>query len=393
MIPTTLINAFFDRHVRPDITLFGRSRPRFLVLGWTGFGAALLLSQGLAAARGLSGWVMLLVSLCGAATFLGQAMLVKMWTGNERLVYYHHQVAILATSAGLLWLLRHPLLTYLDLTMLGVGTMLAFGRVGCLMAGCCHGRPHDWGVHYRQAHVDTGFPPHLADTRLLPIQAFEAGWVGLAVLAGSLRLLAGARPGEVLAAYLLAYAAGRFLFEFLRGDPERSYALGYSEAQWTSLVITAAILAGELLGWLPAQPIHLAAGGVLLLSFAGIALHRRHPDPRRRLFQARHMNEIARGLAHLSPGEKVQVVTTSLGLNISFSVVQSPGKSRMHYAFSSRLTALTPAAATALARLVRCLKHPQSPGELINVTPGVFHWVVDKEFTVSPEESGAGEPK
>ena len=30
---------------------------------------------------------------------------------------------------------------YLDATALGLGAFLACGRVGCTLAGCCHGRP------------------------------------------------------------------------------------------------------------------------------------------------------------------------------------------------------------------------------------------------------------
>ena len=70
-------------------------------------------------------------------------------TGEERIIYYRHEIAVMVVAALLLWLLRQPLLPYLDVTILGIGMFLTCGRMGCFMVGCCHGRPHDWGVCYR----------------------------------------------------------------------------------------------------------------------------------------------------------------------------------------------------------------------------------------------------
>ena len=42
--------------------------------------------------------------------------------------------------------LELPVLPYLDLTCLGLGIFLVCGRQGCLMVGCCHGKPCGWGI-------------------------------------------------------------------------------------------------------------------------------------------------------------------------------------------------------------------------------------------------------
>ena len=70
----------------------------------------------------------------------------------------------------------------------------AFGRVGCFFAGCCYGKSG------------------------IPVQLYEA--LFNFVLFGLLLWRYPHRrfPGEIFSLYLLFYPAGRFFFEFLRGD-------------------------------------------------------------------------------------------------------------------------------------------------------------------------------
>lgn len=82
-----------------------------------------------------------------------------------------------------------------------------FGRLGCLMAGCCHGEVTDawYGVY----HVSL-------DARAVPLQLFEAIFLfGLAALL-TWRLWKKQRGNFGL--YLLAYAVWRFCIEYLRAD-------------------------------------------------------------------------------------------------------------------------------------------------------------------------------
>ena len=91
-----------------------------------------------------------------------------------------------------------------------------FGRLGCLAAGCCHGRPAwnlPWAVTFpaRSASAFQGVPVH-------PTQLYEAA--GLVAVFAVLVVL-WRRPqtrGVLLGAYLIGYATLRFTVEYFRGD-------------------------------------------------------------------------------------------------------------------------------------------------------------------------------
>jgi len=111
------------------------------------------------------------------------------------------------------------------------------GRLGCLAAGCCYGKPTDvaWAITFTNplaANVGTplGIPLH-------PTQLYEAG----AALLILVFLLATERRGRAFAGrtfwlYMLLYAVSRFIIEIYRGDP-RGMVLGFSTSQFISLVL------------------------------------------------------------------------------------------------------------------------------------------------------------
>ena len=170
------VNRFFDRVARLESCL-GGARSAFHACGIVGLVFAVALGLWLTRRQGLSTSVILILSAASVAALLGQTLVMKVLTGEEELVYYRHEVAIIAVAAVTLWLLGHPIWPYLDITLLAVGVFLACGRFGCLMVGCCHGRPHAWGIRYSPAHADAGFTRHYVGIRLFPIQLVESLWV------------------------------------------------------------------------------------------------------------------------------------------------------------------------------------------------------------------------
>ena len=113
-----------------------------------------------------------------------------------------------------------------------------FGRLGCFLAGCCHGRPTDsfFGVTFSDPNCQVEHS--LLNTPLYPVQLMEA--------AANLTLFfllwffyrRKSFNGQMILIYAVAYALIRFLIEFLRGD-ERGWVMdGYlSTSQFVALAI------------------------------------------------------------------------------------------------------------------------------------------------------------
>ena len=136
---------------------------------------------------------------------------------------------LLAVPVAWWYIRRHklPLWITCDLFAPGIALGHAIGRLGCLMAGCCYGRPTDlpWGITFTNtlAAANVGTPLEIA---LHPTQIYEA----IAELAIFGILLAGEHrwrrfPGRTFWTYMLLYPVARFVIEFYRGDP-RGMAFG-----------------------------------------------------------------------------------------------------------------------------------------------------------------------
>jgi hypothetical protein len=235
---------------------------------------AALLAFAVVAARDASATAMAVISLAAVATFFAVALAQLAITGRERLVYYHHEIAVLAVAGAVAAALQQPVLTHLDATAIGLGAFLAFGRAGCFLVGCCHGRPHRRGVRYEARHCHTGRSPALVGVRLFPLQLLEAALVALIVAAGASLALAGATPGSAFTWYVAMYAVVRFFLELARGDADRPYWRGFSQPQWLSLACAAAVAAAAAAGVVPWHPWD-AAAALLVISACLIALRRR----------------------------------------------------------------------------------------------------------------------
>lgn len=386
------LNRALDRLARTEIRFRGASYHAFHVCGVTGFALAAALGAALARARGLSSALVLVLALASALAALALAMLTKIVTGEERLVYYHHQIAVVAAAALLLKILGLPILPHLDIAILGVGLFLVAGRIGCSMVGCCHGRPHRLGVRYRHEHAAAGFSAALVGVRLFPIQLLESLLALGIVVAGSILLLRGAPPGTIVSLYAVAYGLGRFALELGRGDAERPYLGGFSEAQWISLVLLAVIAGCERAGVLPKHPAHLVAAASLALAMVALAVVRRlRSSPRHLLLHPRHVEEIAAAVARAA-GREIQVTRTSLGITLSASRTEDAAGVVDHYAISGARSPLSAGAARVLADLLDRLGDPAGSTELIEGSRGVFH-VLRRVTPLRSTTSPPGSPR
>jgi Prolipoprotein diacylglyceryl transferase len=303
--------------------------------------------------------------------FLGLALVTAVLAGRETLIYYHHEIAVLLAAAALAAVLGAPVAAQLDATAVGLGAFLAFGRLGCACASCCHGRPaHRWGVVYGREHVAAGLPPHFAGRPLVPLQVAEA--VLVAALT-AVAVAAGGEPGTAFGVYVTGYAVLRFGLEFGRGDAVRRYAAGLSEAQWTSLGVVAVLALLALAGRLAGPVAH----GVAFLALAGwalVAVLRRRPqdwsplDPR----QAPALTARVEALA-AAPGGAARVAATPGGIRLSAGRTGD----RLHFTCSRAGRALSDADAAELAAIVAEVTGDPAP-ECVNGVAGTRHLLVTR---------------
>lgn len=123
-----------------------------------------------------------------------------------------------------------------------------FGRIGCLMNGCCYGRPWDafWCIRFPADHESRGVPVH-------PTQVYDS--LANLVLYGLLAWCYRRKrfDGQIFGLYLICYAVLRSLVEIFRGDyPVRYLGNLLTPAQLISIGIFVAGLV--LLVWLRRQP-------------------------------------------------------------------------------------------------------------------------------------------
>jgi hypothetical protein len=371
-------------------TLGIRKLPMFQVCGYTGFALGFVQSMLLVKYLGLSVWIQLGIAGVVILTFYVLMMVTKILAGKEVIIYYHHEIAVIATTSLFLKIVHQPVLPYLDVTVLGIGLFLACGRIGCLMVGCCHGRPWRWGVAYGHDHSQAGFPSYLVGVRLFPVQAIESIFALMLVSSGIAAIIRGYPPGSALGLYVVCYAIGRFCFEFFRGDTARPYYLGFSEAQWISLFSCIVECAAEYAGLLPHYRWHTAAP----VALTGIMLTSRFwRDKRQTLawIEPKHIREIAEALqissGDMLPAEPrripslsldsntIHVAETSLGLRISSAELGRGTKTLRCYALSCTNGTLPLDSALLAGRMISRLRHASLPFELVKGRTGVFHLI------------------
>lgn len=122
-------------------------------------------------------------------------------------------------------------LKYFDLAVPSVALAQGFGRIGCLLAGCCYGSETSgfFSITFRTSD----FAPN--NVALIPTQIYSS--ILDFVHFGVLLLIARYKKsdGQVAACYLIFYSLGRFVLEFFRGDLIRGSVGVLSTSQFISL--------------------------------------------------------------------------------------------------------------------------------------------------------------
>jgi phosphatidylglycerol:prolipoprotein diacylglycerol transferase len=160
-------------------------------------------------------------------------------------VFYGGLIAAVVVCIYQLRKHRLPLWQSGDLFAPGIALGYMVGRLGCLMAGCCYGRPTTvaWAITFTDpaANFNVGTPLNVP---LHPTQLYESA-AGLFILVTLLVLEKRGRSfhGRTFWIFVLLYAVLRFCIEFFRGDDRGIVLNVLSTSQAISLVLAPLSLA------------------------------------------------------------------------------------------------------------------------------------------------------
>src|SRR5439155_4775191 len=180
--------------------------------------------------------------------------ILMVWRGG--LVFYGGLIGASLTFILYARLKKLPLWKGADILTPSIALGYVFGRIGCLMNGCCYGRTCDlpWAIQFPNQSFAWKQQYSLglvgASDRSLavhPTQIYES-LLNLGLYAALAWLYRRKKfDGQVFALYLISYAVLRAFVEFFRGD----YPANYLHAQATpGQVLSIPIFAaGALLWW------------------------------------------------------------------------------------------------------------------------------------------------
>jgi phosphatidylglycerol:prolipoprotein diacylglycerol transferase len=126
-----------------------------------------------------------------------------------------------------------------DICAPGVALGEVFGRIGCLMGGCCYGKPTSlpWAISYKMS-IPGNTPVDLISIH--PTQLYHS--ISALIIFLILMLIGRRRKdiddldGKTFLIFLLLYSIFRFIVEIFRGDDRGEFTFGYmSTTQMISL--------------------------------------------------------------------------------------------------------------------------------------------------------------
>jgi phosphatidylglycerol:prolipoprotein diacylglycerol transferase len=169
----------------------------------------------------------------------------EFWSGG--LTYYGGFIGAAIASWYLLKRDRFPFWRAADMAGFVVPVGLAFGRMGCLLAGCCFGLktdsalglvfPSNSPASESQFKAGELASLHMPSLPVLPTQIFESA-ASLAIAAVCLLYVHSRKryDGQVFLAFVALYASARFVLEFWRSD-DRGGFFGLSTSQLIGIVL------------------------------------------------------------------------------------------------------------------------------------------------------------
>lgn len=159
----------------------------------------------------------------------------RVWEGG--LVFYGG--IIVGISVGILvgYFYKMNIWRTLDATIPGINFAHALGRLGCLGAGCCYGKPtgSSFGIRFYSELID----PQLRGVPLHPTQLYEAGALFFLFFLLVYTFKKKTFDGQVILTYCMTYPIIRSIVEVFRGDSIRGFVIDpwLSTSQFISILV------------------------------------------------------------------------------------------------------------------------------------------------------------
>ncbi len=125
-------------------------------------------------------------------------------------------IGVLICLPPFLWIKKIPLLSLLDLVAIYTPILQAFGRVGCLFAGCCYGANTTvpWAITYTDSESAAPLCTPMHPTQLYSVILLLISFLVLYFGVQKRNL----KPGAILSIYLILVSTERFIVDFWRDD-------------------------------------------------------------------------------------------------------------------------------------------------------------------------------
>ena len=181
---------------------------------------------------------------------------LRVWEGG--LVFLGGPLACIPFGIWYIRKYKLPMWKTMDILVPGLTVNHAFGRLGCLAAGCCYGKPTggSWGIRLYSDLVDReyqGVPLH-------PTQIYESTALFILFFGLLYTFRKRAFDGQVVLTYFMAYPVIRSIIEIFRGDQIRGFVIDgvLSTSQFLSILIFvgAAVVLSIRLKQVRAQEVH-----------------------------------------------------------------------------------------------------------------------------------------
>lgn len=150
--------------------------------------------------------------------FAGQPFSEVFMIQHGGLVYYGGLIGAFIGSVIYLRWKKLPVWRIADILAPSIALGSFFGRIGCLLNGCCYGRPcsFSWAITFPPGHET--HPVGQPGTPVHPTEIYD-GLLNLCLYFGLAWLFRHKKfDGQVFAVYLIGYAICRSIVECFRGD-------------------------------------------------------------------------------------------------------------------------------------------------------------------------------